>query len=98
VADPPAWLTTHGVVLDDAGRIVVDARGRTAQAKIYAGGDNTRGPNLVVTAMAAGRLAAEDMLERFSFSGRLMEKAEKTWHLLPHPARKSVSQATHQAA
>jgi glutamate synthase (NADPH/NADH) small chain len=80
VANPPSWLIAHGVKLDDAGRVVVDARGRTTQAKIYAGGDNTRGPDLVVTAMAAGRLAAEGMLEAFSLGGKVREKVR---YLLP---------------
>ncbi len=32
----------------------VDQQGRTSNPKIYAGGDNTLGPDLVVTAIAAG--------------------------------------------
>jgi glutamate synthase (NADPH/NADH) small chain len=43
----------------------VDAHGRTTHPKIYAGGDMARGPDLVVTAAADGRRAAEDMLKSF---------------------------------
>ena len=90
VPAPPSWLSAHGVALDEAGRIVVDAHGRTAQAKIYAGGDNTRGPDLVVTAMAAGRLAAEGMLESFSLGGRIREQSRR---LLPAMPMRATSEA-----
>jgi glutamate synthase (NADPH/NADH) small chain len=75
VPAPPAWLAAHGVLLDEIGRIVVDGQGRTAHLRIYAGGDNTRGPDLVVTAMAAGRLAAEGMLDNFSVRGQIKQRA-----------------------
>ena len=74
---PPPWLARFGIATDERGRIVVDARGRTANPKVYAGGDNTRGPDLVVTAMAAGRLAAEGMLTTFSLGGRLRGGAKR---------------------
>jgi glutamate synthase (NADPH/NADH) small chain len=77
VPAPPPWLAAHGVVLDESGRIVVDAHGRTTHPKLYAGGDATRGPDLVVTAMADGRHAAEGMLEAFSVRGRIMERAAR---------------------
>ncbi len=87
---PPPWLAAHGVKLDEAGRIVVDARGRTGHARLYAGGDNTRGPDLVVTAMAAGRLAAEGMLESFSLGGRIREQSRR---LLPAMPMRATSEA-----
>lgn len=62
VADPPAWLASIEVETDAQGRIRIDAQGRTSQPMIYAGGDNTHGPDLVVTALASGRRAAEAML------------------------------------
>jgi glutamate synthase (NADPH/NADH) small chain len=62
VADPPDWLTAIEVETDAQGRIRIDAQGRTSQPDVYAGGDNTHGPDLVVTALAAGRRAAEAML------------------------------------
>lgn len=66
VADPPVWLASIGIKMDAQGRIHIDARGRTSQPKIYAGGDNTHGPDLVVTALAAGRRAAQGILSDLS--------------------------------
>lgn len=87
---PPVWLAAHGVSLDHTGRIVVDGHGRTANVKIYSGGDNTRGPDLVVTAIADGRRAAEGMLEAFSVRGRMKEKA-RGWLPLPRGATAVVT-------
>ena len=72
VAQPPAWLATLGVETDAHGRIRVDAHGRTTHPKIYAGGDNARGPDLVVTAMADGRAAAHGILESFRLTTRAL--------------------------
>ncbi len=72
VAQPPAWLSTLGVETDAHGRIRVDAHGRTTHPKIYAGGDNARGPDLVVTAMADGRAAAQGILESFRLTTRAL--------------------------
>ncbi len=60
---PPAGLRALGVALDEQGRIRVDAHGRTSCPGVYAGGDNTLGPDLVVTAVAAGRRAAQGILQ-----------------------------------
>jgi glutamate synthase (NADPH/NADH) small chain len=60
--DPPPWLATLGVATDDTGRIRVDAEGRTSSPRVYAGGDASHGPDLVVTALAAGRRAAAAIL------------------------------------
>ncbi|MHB1403158.1 MAG: FAD-dependent oxidoreductase, partial [Thiobacillus sp.] len=95
VPAPPAWLAAHGVALDEAGHIVIDGQGRTAHPKLYAGGDNTRGPDLVVTAMADGRRAAEGMLDAFSLRGRLREQAQR-W--LPTPAAKAAPVAAAETA
>ncbi|MBU0498816.1 MAG: FAD-dependent oxidoreductase [Gammaproteobacteria bacterium] len=64
---PPPWLAGFGIALEDDGRIRVDDRGRTTHPRVWAGGDNTLGPDLAVTAMAAGRRAAEGMLSTSSF-------------------------------
>ncbi len=59
------WLQSVGVNTDSRGRI--EARGQykqqTANPKIFAGGDITRGSDLVVTAIAEGRDAAESILD-----------------------------------
>jgi glutamate synthase (NADPH/NADH) small chain len=70
VAQPPAWLSALGIETDAQRRVRVDAHGRTTHPKVYAGGDMTRGPDLVVTAAADGRRAAEGMLESFRLLAR----------------------------
>ncbi|MHB8668010.1 MAG: FAD-dependent oxidoreductase, partial [Burkholderiales bacterium] len=72
VAEPPAWLTALGVESDANGRLRVDAHGRTTHPKIYAGGDNAHGPDLVVTAMADGRAAARRILDSFRLPARAL--------------------------
>lgn len=61
-ADPPAWLLERGVRVDDARRIAVGGNARlpfeTSVPGLFAGGDATRGADLVVTAVADGRDAA----------------------------------------
>ena len=54
---PASWLQQHGVNLQDSGRIEMsgDLPYQTSQPKIFAGGDNVRGADLVVTAVHDGR-------------------------------------------
>ena len=60
-AHAPEWLGPYGVVAAD-GTLQIDADGRSAHPKIFAGGDCAHGPDLIVTAAAAGRRAAEAAL------------------------------------
>mgnify|MGYP004704911105 FL=1 len=64
---PPDWLASHGVELDRSGRILTGGPGRlpqqTSHARIYAGGDNVRGADLVVRAVYDGREAAASIIE-----------------------------------
>jgi glutamate synthase (NADPH) small chain len=64
--DPPAWLIAAGVETWPDGRLRVDAAGRypfqTTHPRIFAGGDNVRGSDLVVTAVWEGREAAKGIL------------------------------------
>jgi glutamate synthase (NADPH) small chain len=64
--DPPEWLTSAGVETWPDGRLRVDAIGRypfqTTHPKIFAGGDNVRGSDLVVTAVYEGREAAKGIV------------------------------------
>jgi len=53
----PAWLAGFGIALD-AGQVTVDSDGRTTRAGVYSGGDCVHGPDLIVTATAAGQRAA----------------------------------------
>ncbi len=74
LARTPEWLMRLGVATDERGVIQVDEHGRTSHPKIYAGGDNTHGPDLVVTAIAAGRLAAQGILDSFRPAKQVWQK------------------------
>jgi len=60
------WLSEHDVQLDSQGRIIADSEAllpyQTSNPKIFAGGDIVRGSDLVVTAIAEGRKAADGIL------------------------------------
>lgn len=61
-----AWLQDYTVALDVRGRIQVDQRAyryQSSNPKIFAGGDIVRGADLVVTAIADGRGAAENIIQ-----------------------------------
>jgi glutamate synthase (NADPH/NADH) small chain len=58
--DPVIGETTPGLETRNWGLIVADKKtGATSRPGVYAGGDAVTGPDLVVTAMVAGRKAAE---------------------------------------
>jgi glutamate synthase (NADPH) small chain len=59
------WLSTVGVTVDERGRIQTggEYKQQTANPKIFAGGDITRGSDLVVTAIAEGRDAAQSIMD-----------------------------------
>ena len=56
-ASPAPWFTEHRVSLDDRHHVVVDGGLplQTANPRVFAGGDNVRGADLVVTAVRDGR-------------------------------------------
>ena len=57
-ASPAPWFAKHGIDTGGDGRVRVGDEGvayRTAHPKIFAGGDNVRGADLVVTAVKDGR-------------------------------------------
>ncbi|WP_075182964.1 glutamate synthase small subunit [Pantoea sp. 1.19] len=62
-----SWLSDFSVELDKQGRIIApehsDNAFQTSNPKIFAGGDIVRGSDLVVTAIAEGRKAAEGILD-----------------------------------
>lgn len=58
-ADDNGWLKRLNIATDDRGYIVMDRYGRTTHPKVFVGGDNSHGPDLVVTAVAAGRRASQ---------------------------------------
>ncbi len=63
--DPADWLIEHGIELDERRRIktVGAYPGQCSAEKIFAGGDVVRGADLVVTAIADGREAAEAIID-----------------------------------
>jgi glutamate synthase (NADPH) small chain len=61
-ASPATWLSEHGVALEADGRVRASGQSlpfQTSHPKIFAGGDNVRGADLVVTAVHDGREAGE---------------------------------------
>jgi len=68
----PAALNGSGASITmEAGRIVVDAEGRTSLAKVWAGGDCILGgDDLTVSAVAQGRDAAESIHRALTSNGR----------------------------
>jgi len=65
---PAPWFREFGLALDAAGRLSVGGAGRlplqTSHAKVFAGGDNVRGADLVVRAVHDGREAAGSILQQ----------------------------------
>jgi glutamate synthase (NADPH) small chain len=59
------WLSKVGVTVDERGRIQTCGKYKqqTANPKIFAGGDITRGSDLVVTAIAEGQEAAQSIMD-----------------------------------
>ena len=55
--------TTEGLEGDDRGLLVIDEKGMCTVPGVFAAGDVVTGPNTVVHAVAAAKVAAEGMLE-----------------------------------
>jgi glutamate synthase (NADPH/NADH) small chain len=83
VPNPPAWFASLGIACDEHGVVIIDKAGRTSHPKIYAGGDNTHGADLVVTAVAAGRLAADAVVADHRPLQRIKSRLQKS--ALPQP-------------
>lgn len=64
---PAPWFADFGIGLDKWDRVVAESEQtfpyQTSNDKVFAGGDMVRGSDLVVTAIAEGRGAAEGMLD-----------------------------------
>jgi glutamate synthase (NADPH/NADH) small chain len=67
---PPAWCAELGITLDATGRILAGGVGRlpfqTHHPRVFAGGDNMRGADLVVRAVHDGREAAGSIAQMLS--------------------------------
>ncbi len=65
-SDDMPWISTHAIQRDMSGRIVAPSHHpyayQTSHPKIFAGGDVVHGSDLVVTAIAEGRGAAEGIM------------------------------------
>lgn len=63
--NPPQWLKAIGVNTDDYGLVNMQERlpGQTSNPAIFAAGDMVRGSDLVVTAIADAREAAESIVQ-----------------------------------
>ena len=59
-ASPASWFGAHEIGVNEHGRVRVDTalEYQTSNPKVFAGGDNVRGADLVVTAVRDGRDAA----------------------------------------
>ncbi|GGP27320.1 FAD-dependent oxidoreductase [Silvimonas amylolytica] len=66
-AEAASWFDAQGIKTDDWGRTIAPAtqtlKYQTSNPKIFAGGDQVRGADLVVRAVYEGRQAAEGILE-----------------------------------
>lgn len=64
---PSDWFDDHAVETDDGGRVQAPETSQypyqTSNPKIFAGGDMVRGSDLVVTAVAEGRKAADGIMD-----------------------------------
>jgi len=71
-ASPAPWFAEHGIGTQADGRLVVGGGPRlpyqTSHPKVFAGGDNVRGADLVVRAVYDGREAAGAMLEHLGLA------------------------------
>jgi glutamate synthase (NADPH) small chain len=70
LASPPSWCEEFGIATDASGKLIVGAGGQlplqTSHPKVFAGGDNVRGADLVVRAVYDGREAAKAILSQIS--------------------------------
>jgi len=75
--DPLIGETTPGLETHDWGLLTIDEHtGHTTRSGIFAGGDDVRGPDMVVTAVAQARIAAEAM-HHFMMRGSTDVEAER---------------------
>jgi glutamate synthase (NADPH/NADH) small chain len=62
---PPAWLETLSINTEEGGLVCMDERlpGQTSNPSVFAAGDMVRGSDLVVTAIADARDAADSIIQ-----------------------------------
>ena len=64
--NPLIKQTTEGLEVTKKGGIIIDEKGETSRAKVFAGGDAVTGSATVISAMGAGKLAAKSIDELLS--------------------------------
>ena len=74
---PPKWLETIGVGTDRTGLVQMEAAlpGQTSNPSIFAAGDMVRGSDLVVTAIADARRAAESIIQYLEIQQPQLKRA-----------------------
>lgn len=88
------WMTQLGIHTSQQGAIVINKQGQTSHKKIYAGGDNTNGPDLVVTAIASGRVAAQGILKSFKPLEQIKTKFKQQINIKQPVALTAISYQT----
>jgi glutamate synthase (NADPH/NADH) small chain len=77
---PPDWFAEQRIALHGNGRVRVSAapgtRFQTTNPKVFAGGDMVRGSDLVVTAVAEGREAAQAILMQLGVRAAALRSTE----------------------
>ena len=72
-ASPEPWFVEHGIEVDQWGLVKAPEAGefafQTTHPKVFAAGDMVRGADLVVTAIADARKAAEAMVRLVTSPG-----------------------------
>ncbi|MDR0984379.1 MAG: NADPH-dependent glutamate synthase [Ruminococcus sp.] len=64
--NPILSRNTHGLDLNERGLIKTDEKCRTSRKFVYAGGDAVTGAATVISAMGAGKIAAQTIMDDFS--------------------------------
>jgi glutamate synthase (NADPH/NADH) small chain len=74
---PPEWLAAIGVGTDDSGLVHTESPlpGQTSNPAIFAAGDMVRGSDLVVTAIADARQAAESIVQYLEMQQPQLKRA-----------------------
>jgi glutamate synthase (NADPH/NADH) small chain len=74
---PPAWLDTLGVETRESGLVDIADRlpGQTSNPDIFAAGDMVRGSDLVVTAIADAREAAQSIIQHLEMQKPQLKRA-----------------------
>ena len=75
--NPPQWLESIGVNTDGAGLVEIEDRlpGQTSNPAIFAAGDMVRGSDLVVTAIADAREAAQSIVKYLEMQQPQLKRA-----------------------